>query len=87
MLQVRLSNSSEFEGNIPIRLLEEICMLAQMSDGRLELGVGRGFSPIEVGHFGLDPKITPVMYREALDLILMGLKGGELTFSGNHYQV
>ena len=70
-----------------IRLLEEICMLDQISDGRLELGVGRGISPIEVGHFGLDPQITPVMYREALDLILMGLKGGELTFSGNHYQV
>ena len=26
----------------PLRLLEEVCMLDQMSNGRLELGVGRG---------------------------------------------
>ena len=33
----------------PLRLFEEICMLDQMSGGRLELGIGRGISPIEVG--------------------------------------
>jgi alkanesulfonate monooxygenase SsuD/methylene tetrahydromethanopterin reductase-like flavin-dependent oxidoreductase (luciferase family) len=26
----------------PLRLIEEICMLDHMSDGRLEVGVGRG---------------------------------------------
>ena len=39
----------------PIRLLEEICMLDQLSGGRFELGVGRGVSPIEVGFYGVDP--------------------------------
>ena len=29
----------------PLRLTDEICMLDQMSGGRLELGVGRGVSP------------------------------------------
>ena len=71
----------------PLRLLEEICMLDQMSGGRLELGVGRGISPIEVGYFGLDPETAPAMYREALDLILAGMQGEALTFEGKHYQV
>ena len=31
----------------PIRLIEEICMLDQMSGGRLDIGFGRGRSPIE----------------------------------------
>ena len=31
----------------PLRLIEEIAMLDQMSGGRLELGVGRGTSPLE----------------------------------------
>src|SRR5260370_41404550 len=35
----------------PFRFYNEICMLDQMSGGRLELGVGRGVSPIEVSHF------------------------------------
>ena len=32
----------------PLKLLEEICMLDQMSGGRFLLGVGRGISPIEL---------------------------------------
>src|SRR5581483_10532560 len=32
----------------PLRLVEEVCMLDQLSGGRLELGVGRGVSPWEL---------------------------------------
>ena len=35
----------------PLRLIEEVCMLDHLSDGRLQLGVGAGVSPIEVGFF------------------------------------
>ena len=38
----------------PYRFYNEVCMLDQMSHGRLELGVGRGVSPIESKIFGLD---------------------------------
>ena len=38
----------------PIRLFEEICMLDQMSGGRLQVGVGRGISEIESSYFGID---------------------------------
>ena len=37
----------------PYRFYSEVCMLDQMSGGRLELGVGRGVSPIESRIFGL----------------------------------
>ena len=70
----------------PIKLLEEICMLDQMSGGRLLLGVGRGISPIELRYYGLDPEKTPGMYAEALEVILRGMKGGTLTFEGKYYQ-
>ena len=36
----------------PIRIVEEVCMLDQMSGGRLELGIGRGSSPYEMGSLG-----------------------------------
>ena len=35
------------------RLYNEICMLDQLSGGRIELGVGRGVSPIESLHIGM----------------------------------
>src|SRR5687767_2120799 len=37
----------------PYRFYNEVCMLDQMSGGRVELGVGRGVSPIESKIFGL----------------------------------
>ena len=43
----------------PIKLLEEICMLDQISGGRFLLGVGRGISPIELRYYGLNPDDTP----------------------------
>lgn len=70
----------------PLKLLEEICMLDQISGGRLLLGVGRGISPIELRYYGLDPDQTPAMYAEALEVILRGMQGGTLNFEGKHYQ-
>jgi len=70
----------------PIKLLEEICMLDQLSKGRLMLGVGRGISPIELRYYGLDPEKTPGMYAEALEILLRGMTQPELTFHGEHYR-
>ena len=70
----------------PLKLLEELCMLDQMSRGRLLLGVGRGISPIELRYYGLDPEQTPAMYQEALEVILRGMACKELTFEGKYYQ-
>ncbi len=70
----------------PLRLIEEICMLDHMSDGRLELGVGRGVSPFETQAYGLDFAKTGEIYHEAFQVILEGLATDELTFEGKHYQ-
>ena len=57
----------------PLRLIDEICMLDQMSGGRLELGIGRGISPYEVGYYGVDPATGPERFAEAFEVILKGL--------------
>ena len=69
----------------PIKLLEEICMLDQMSGGRLMLGVGRGISPIELRYYGLNPEETPAMYAEALEVLLRGMTSDTLTHAGKYY--
>ncbi|MCW5774131.1 MAG: LLM class flavin-dependent oxidoreductase [Rhodospirillaceae bacterium] len=70
----------------PLRLVEEICMLDQMSGGRLMLGVGRGISPYEVGFYGIDPAESQPRYAEALDLILKALASPVLNFDGRFYR-
>src|SRR5260370_6398820 len=69
----------------PLRLIDEICMLDQMSGGRLELGVGRGISPYEVGYYGVDPATGPQRFAEALEVILNGLTGKPLTHHGLYF--
>jgi len=70
----------------PLRLVEEICMLDQMSGGRLMLGVGRGISPYEVGYYGVDPAETQARYVETLELILTALHSQTLTFEGKFHR-
>jgi alkanesulfonate monooxygenase SsuD/methylene tetrahydromethanopterin reductase-like flavin-dependent oxidoreductase (luciferase family) len=69
----------------PLKLLEEICMLDQMSRGRFLLGVGRGISPIELRYYGIDPGAAPKIYAEALEVILRGMTNKELSFEGTYY--
>jgi alkanesulfonate monooxygenase SsuD/methylene tetrahydromethanopterin reductase-like flavin-dependent oxidoreductase (luciferase family) len=61
----------------PYRFYNEVCMLDQMSGGRLELGVGRGVSPIESKIFGMQSiDESRQKYRETLDCFF--------NFSNNH---
>jgi len=69
----------------PLRLIEEICMVDQLSGGRLEIGFGRGSSPTEVKFYGQDPAQAQDIYTEARALILEGLTHKTLTFEGKHF--
>ena len=70
----------------PLRLIEEICMLDQMSGGRLELGFGRGASPIELAYFGENPDDAESVYAEMLELLRAGLTQRTLTFHGKRFR-
>ena len=69
----------------PLRLIDEVCMLDQMSGGRFLYGVGRGISPIEVGFYGIDFATGAEQFREAYDVIRIGLTEDELTYHGKFY--
>jgi alkanesulfonate monooxygenase SsuD/methylene tetrahydromethanopterin reductase-like flavin-dependent oxidoreductase (luciferase family) len=70
----------------PLRLLEELCMLDQLSRGRLEIGVSRGPSPIESAAYHVRPEDARPMFREFMDLLIMGFTTGELNYAGKFYQ-
>jgi alkanesulfonate monooxygenase SsuD/methylene tetrahydromethanopterin reductase-like flavin-dependent oxidoreductase (luciferase family) len=70
----------------PLRLAEEICMLDQLSNGRLDVGIGRGASAHELEYFGVDPDQAPAMYVEAYNVIKQALTQPEVSFTGKHYR-
>jgi alkanesulfonate monooxygenase SsuD/methylene tetrahydromethanopterin reductase-like flavin-dependent oxidoreductase (luciferase family) len=71
----------------PLRIIEEVCMLDQLSSGRLELGVGRGISPIELRYMGVIPEESRDIFQETLDILLRGLQTKRLTYNGKFHQL
>jgi len=69
----------------PLRLIEEVCMLDQMSGGRFQIGIGRGVSRFETAAYGLDFEQTGAMYHECFQILLKGLTSDELTFKGRFH--
>ena len=69
----------------PLRIAEEICMLDHLSGGRLELGIGRGVSPYEFEHYGLDPKESQPAYFEAFAVLIKALTSRTLSHAGKYY--
>jgi alkanesulfonate monooxygenase SsuD/methylene tetrahydromethanopterin reductase-like flavin-dependent oxidoreductase (luciferase family) len=71
----------------PYRLYHEICMLDHLSGGRLELGVGRGVSPIESKVFGLHSiEESREKYRETLDIFFAACRHDVLDYQGRFYR-
>ena len=54
----------------PLRLIEEIGMFDHLSNGRMEIGVGRGVS-IELHNY--EPDTAREVYGEALEVLLEGM--------------
>jgi alkanesulfonate monooxygenase SsuD/methylene tetrahydromethanopterin reductase-like flavin-dependent oxidoreductase (luciferase family) len=69
----------------PLRLIEDICMLDNLSGGRLHVGVGRGISPIEHRFWGHEPEQARDFFDEALAVVVRGLTSDTLSFQGNHF--
>ena len=70
----------------PLRLIEEICMLDHLSNGRLEIGVGRG-GVLEAYFWGSDWDVEAnfTKYNETLSVVRQGLNTDSLTFKGEFY--
>jgi alkanesulfonate monooxygenase SsuD/methylene tetrahydromethanopterin reductase-like flavin-dependent oxidoreductase (luciferase family) len=66
----------------PLRVIEDICVLDQLTGGRLDYGVGRGISAIEHFWFEGDWFSSHARFEESLRLILTGLREGRVSSEG-----
>jgi alkanesulfonate monooxygenase SsuD/methylene tetrahydromethanopterin reductase-like flavin-dependent oxidoreductase (luciferase family) len=69
----------------PIRLAEEIAMLDHLSHGRLELGIGRGQSPIELALYGQEAGTAQSVFEETLAVLELAFAQERVSFAGKHF--
>lgn len=69
----------------PLRAFEEICMLDQLAEGRLDLGVGKGAVPMEHGFFGIGSDELAGRYEETLAIVLKAMRGDVLNHRSRHF--
>ena len=69
----------------PLRLIEEVAILDNMSHGRLDIGVGRGVSPFELNYHNVDPETAREVFLEALDVLVKGMTQEKLDHQGKRF--
>jgi alkanesulfonate monooxygenase SsuD/methylene tetrahydromethanopterin reductase-like flavin-dependent oxidoreductase (luciferase family) len=69
----------------PLRLLEELCMLDHLSNGRLDIGVGRGISPHEFEAFGEDISESGEALQHAFNVLYQGFTRDRIDYAGPRY--
>ena len=62
----------------PIELAEEYALLDRLLGGRLNLGVGSGYIPLEFEGFGIDPATKRERFDRHLETLLAALDGKEV---------
>ncbi|MFA5883915.1 MAG: LLM class flavin-dependent oxidoreductase [Acidimicrobiia bacterium] len=79
-----------FQYNHPIRVAERAAMLDVLSNGRLDLGAGRGATLMEMSTMGVDPTRTYAEVEEALRMIgsmWRGPDGDDFDWHGELLQI
>src|SRR6478752_4625069 len=72
-----------FNYNHPIRVGERAAMLDVLSNGRLDLGAGRGATLQEMSAFGVDPGTTYEELEESLNMISRLWREDEFEWHGD----
>ncbi|MCE3551131.1 MULTISPECIES: LLM class flavin-dependent oxidoreductase [Pseudonocardia] len=72
--------------NDPLRVVEKIALLDNLSDGRALFGMGRGLARREFEGFGLDMGTSRERFDEAAEMIIRGLEAGYVENDGKFYK-
>ena len=70
----------------PIRLAENALAVDALSNGRLVLGLGRGYQPVEFSGFGVDAADSVDLYDETVDILRLAFDEEAWSYRGEHYE-
>jgi alkanesulfonate monooxygenase SsuD/methylene tetrahydromethanopterin reductase-like flavin-dependent oxidoreductase (luciferase family) len=69
----------------PVQLIEDMCVVDQLTGGRLEFGVGRGVAPIEHYWLGSSWPESKRRFEDTLAIICDALATGEISSANSAY--
>ncbi len=71
----------------PLRLAEDAALVDVLSDGRLLLGLGRGYQPPEFHGFGVPQERSSDIFREGMEILTRALSGEKFAYDGEFYKI
>ncbi|HEX8013264.1 MAG TPA: LLM class flavin-dependent oxidoreductase [Casimicrobiaceae bacterium] len=71
----------------PLHVAERIATLDLLSGGRLEVGIGRGFSPDEYAAFGVDVAQSRSLVEESLTVLRAAAGDSPIEHRGRHFRL
>src|SRR6202048_2927636 len=71
----------------PLRLAEDIAITDLLTDGRLEIGLGRGYQPMEFVGLGVDQEQSRALFEEQFQVMRLAWTADDFTFAGKHFPV
>ncbi|RNF39805.1 LLM class flavin-dependent oxidoreductase [Planococcus salinus] len=71
----------------PLKLAEDMALVDVISDGRLYLGVGKGYDKLEYDAYNEDFDERHDKYLESLDIVTTALQNDVVTYSGKFYDI
>jgi alkanesulfonate monooxygenase SsuD/methylene tetrahydromethanopterin reductase-like flavin-dependent oxidoreductase (luciferase family) len=71
--------------NHPIRLAEDLAVLDNISNGRVELGLGMGYAPHEFKGFGLPVKNRLSLMNEGIEVLKECFSGKQFSYHGKRW--
>jgi alkanesulfonate monooxygenase SsuD/methylene tetrahydromethanopterin reductase-like flavin-dependent oxidoreductase (luciferase family) len=71
----------------PLLVAEEAAMLDNLTNGRLDMGIGRGLRPPEFAAFGVDQQVSREMFLESFEVIRRVWADENFTHRGKYWTV
>jgi alkanesulfonate monooxygenase SsuD/methylene tetrahydromethanopterin reductase-like flavin-dependent oxidoreductase (luciferase family) len=69
----------------PVRIVEDMCVIDQLTEGRLEFGVGRGPVPIEQHWFSHEWSEARDRFTDVLGIVVRALETGEISSANSRF--
>src|SRR3546814_4062110 len=71
----------------PLHTAEDLALIDVLSNGRFDLGFGKGYDPLEFETYGVDFEERDERWAEALDIVLRAWSDGRIAHEGRFWTI